>query len=262
MAASAAAAGMRAIMLKCHHESTVSRAYLLDDVYPDLSVFGGIVLNSHVGGINPAAVEAALRGGGKEVWMPTVDAAYHARMHGGRTGGYDAQSSGESRGESKGISVLREGKLTDAAWQVLELIAEFDAILGTTHLSFDEILALVTGARERGVKRILITHPFFKVPGLDLSVLERLVKLGAYAEFGFCTISPMWAYATIDDTKAAIDALGASRCVLISDAGQRHNPTPVESLRVFAQCLYEKGISERDIERMIVSNPASLLGLD
>ena len=262
MTESAATAGMKAIMLKCHHESTVSRAYLLNDRYPDLSVFGGIVLNSHVGGINPAAVEAALRGGGKEVWMPTIDAAYHARMHGGRTGGYDVQSSGESRGESRGISVLREGKLTDAAWQVLELIAEFDAILGTTHLSFDEILALVRGARERGVKKILITHPFFKVPGLQLGALEELVKLGAYAEFGYCTVSPMWAYATIEMVKAAIDSLGVSRCVLISDAGQRHNPMPVESLRVFAQCLHEKGISARDIERMTVTNPASLLGLD
>ena len=63
--AAAAAAGMRGVMLKCHHESSVSRAYLVNAEFPDIDVFGGIVLNSYVGGINPAAVEAALRLGGK-----------------------------------------------------------------------------------------------------------------------------------------------------------------------------------------------------
>ncbi len=259
MVESAAAAGMRAIMLKCHHESTVSRAYLLNGLCPGVSVFGGIVLNSYVGGINPAAVEAALRNGGKEVWMPTMDAAYHALMHGGRTGAYDVQTSGKSG--DKGISVLHDGRLTEETWQVLDLIARYDTILGTAHLSFGEILALVKGARERGVQKILITHPFFKVPGLNLEALQELVKLGAFAEFGYCTVSPMWAYATIDKVKAAIDALGPAHCVLISDAGQRHNPMPVESLRVFAQCLHERGLAEESIYQMIVTNPATLLAL-
>ena len=86
-------AGLKALMLKCHHESTVSRAYLIQRVVPGIRVFGGVVLNSYVGGINPAAVEAALRLGGKEVWMPTIDVGYHAEVHGG-TGGYDAQKGG------------------------------------------------------------------------------------------------------------------------------------------------------------------------
>ena len=73
-------AGLKAILLKCHHENTVSRAYLVQRVIPGIRVFGGIVLNYYVGGINPAAVEASLRLGGKEVWMPTVDAGYHATI--------------------------------------------------------------------------------------------------------------------------------------------------------------------------------------
>jgi len=261
VAESAAAAGMRAIMLKCHHESTVSRAYLLNRLCLGVSVFGGIVLNSYVGGINPAAVEAALRNGGKEVWMPTVDAAYHAQMHGGRTGSYDVQTSGDHPEGTRGLSVLQDGKLSEQTWQVLDLIARYGAILGTTHQSFGEILALVKGARERGVEKILITHPFFKVPGLSLIQLEELVGLGALAEFGYCTVSPMWAYATIEQVEAAIERLGPAHCVLISDAGQRHNPMPAESLRVFAQCLYEKGLSEQSIYQMIVANPAELLDL-
>src|SRR5258708_27557703 len=91
-------AGMKAILLKWHHENTVSRAYLVQRVIPGIRVFGGVVLNYYVGGINAAAVEAALRLGGKEVWMPTVDAGFHAQVHGG-TGGYDAQARGPARAQ-------------------------------------------------------------------------------------------------------------------------------------------------------------------
>ena len=95
-------AGLKALMLKCHHESTVSRAYLIQRIVPGIRVFGGVVLNSYVGGINPAAVEAALRLGGKEVWMPTIDAGYHAEVHGG-TGGYAvARASGSSTARRRG----------------------------------------------------------------------------------------------------------------------------------------------------------------
>ena len=83
-AQAAAEAGMTAILLKSHHESTVSRAYLIQKEFPNLKVFGGVVLNQFVGGINPAAAEVSLRLGAKEVWMPTIDAAHHIDVHGAR----------------------------------------------------------------------------------------------------------------------------------------------------------------------------------
>lgn len=257
----AAAAGLSAVLIKCHHESTVSRAYLLSSEFPEVQVFGGIVLNHYVGGINPAAVEAALRLGGKEVWMPTVDAAYHAQVHGG-TGRYDVQETGSPQGEAKpGVTVLQDGRLTGATIEVLELIAKYDAILGTCHLSPPEIEALIKEAHRRGVRKILLTHPYFKVPNVDLDFIAAMVKLGAKAEFGYCTVSPMWGYATPRKIAQSIKALGAENCVLMSDAGQRHNPRPVEALRVFAQILLELGITEQELQTMLVHNPRQLLGL-
>ena len=70
--------GMRGIVLKEHHTETASWAYLVSQIVPGVEVFGGIVLNKAVGGINPVAVEAMAlsRGGrGRVVYMPTVDAA-------------------------------------------------------------------------------------------------------------------------------------------------------------------------------------------
>ena len=256
----ALAAGMKAIVLKCHHENTVSRAYLMQRVFPDIRIYGGIVLNYYVGGINPAAVEASLRLGGKEVWMPTVDAGYHAEVH-GSTGGYDSQQGGRSQAE--GIWVAdEEGRLRPEVKEVLTLVAEHDAILGTCHLSPREIVALVKEARDVGVQKIVVTHPYFRVPNFDLDTLEEVARMGAMPEFGYCTVSPAWNYAAVEKIVASIDRIGASRCLLVSDTGQRHNPLPSEALRIFAQTVFEKGITLSDVERMISKNPADLLEVD
>src|SRR5687767_7121390 len=70
----ARAAGMRGILLKSHVFSTAERAWLLRKLYPDFLTFGGITLNHSVGGLNPKAVEAALKLGAVQVWMPTLSA--------------------------------------------------------------------------------------------------------------------------------------------------------------------------------------------
>lgn len=253
-------AGMRAIVLKCHHENTVSRAYLVQRVVPGIRVYGGIVLNYYVGGLNPAAVEASLRLGGKEVWMPTVDAGYHAEVHGG-TGGYDSQQGGRS--QAQGIWVAdREGKLRPEVKEILELIAEHRAILGTCHLAPREIVALVREARSVGVEKIVITHPYFRVPDIDLGTLEEVANMGAMPEFGYCTVSPAWQYTAADKIVESVERIGASRCLLVSDTGQRHNPLPSEALRIFAQTVFEKGIPLEQVTRMITQNPLDLLEVE
>jgi hypothetical protein len=253
--------GLRAISLKCHSERTTSRAYLTQQLVPGIQVVGGIVLNRAVGGINPAAVEAALQLGARHVWMPTVDAANHARTF-GSTGAYDKQASTVAKAEDAGIEVFDgDSKPIPGLLEVLELIASYRAILSTCHLSVREIELLVAAARERGVEKIMITHPFFKVPNLDLETLKRLVAQGAYAEFGYCTVSPMWNHAPLTRVVEAINEVGPEHSILMSDGGQRHNPMPAECLRVFAQSVYESGVSEGAVMKMIKDNPLELLEL-
>jgi hypothetical protein len=259
--AHAAEAGLRAIVLKCHSERTTSRAYLTNQLVPGIKVLGGIVLNRAVGGINPAAVESALQFDAKQVWMPTVDAANHAATF-GSTGAYDKQRSTVARADDTGIRVLDEaGALIPEVYEVLDLIAEHNVILGTCHLSREEIHTLVPAAFKRGVQKVLITHPYFKVPGFDIEDVKTLVGLGAYAEFGYCTVSPMWGHAPLTRVVETIKAIGPERSVLMSDTGQRHNPMPAESLRVFAQSVFESGIDEDSIDTMIKRNPYDLLDL-
>src|SRR6186997_2600982 len=65
LAREAARAGFGAILIKSHQNSTVERAYLVAKVVPGIRVFGGLVLNETVGGLNPAAVRLALALGAK-----------------------------------------------------------------------------------------------------------------------------------------------------------------------------------------------------
>jgi hypothetical protein len=248
------------LLFKCHHESTVSRAAALQDAFPGMHLFGGIVLNRHVGGINPRAVEAALELGAKAVWLPTVDAAHHAVVH-GKTGGYGVQSTSSQLDSSMGISAVREGRITPETRAVFELIAKHNAYLGTSHTSYAELRVIIPAAFEQGIKKVSLTHPFYKTPGLTLEQIQEFVGMGAIAEFGYCSVSPMWATATLGQVAEAIKTLGPENCVLMSDAGQRHNPIPPEALRIYAQSLFELGIGEEEIRTMICHNPARLVGL-
>src|SRR5260370_821673 len=56
--------------------------------------------------------------------------------------------------------------------------------------------------------------------------------------------------------------IGASRCLLVSDTGQRHNPLPSEALRIFAQTVFEKGVRMDQVMRMISDSPMQLLDVD
>ena len=251
--------GFGAVMIKSHYEPSASRAAYAERMFPGIRVFGGIVLNHAVGGVNPAAVEAALKLGAREVWMPTVDAALPR--------GDARRDRLLRRPAERGVDPARHlgrrrARRTDAAdaSRSSTSIAEHDAILGTCHLSPSEIRTLIAEARRRGVQKIAVTHPFFKVPNLTLDELRELSSMGAYAEFGYCTISPMWAYASPKRIAEAVQAIGASHCLLVSDTGQRHNPMPAEALRIFAQCVHESGVSEDDIAHVDPHEPGGAAG--
>ena len=57
-------AGMAGIMLKSHYESTIARAILANIHCASCTkAYGGLVLNWPVGGLNPYAVENAMKRG-------------------------------------------------------------------------------------------------------------------------------------------------------------------------------------------------------
>ncbi|MGO2111508.1 MAG: DUF6282 family protein, partial [Pseudoclavibacter sp.] len=79
----AARINMRAILIKSHHHNTVMDLLAMEAQLRDIpvKVFGGVTLNSEVGGVNPSAVALAIKMGGRAVWGPTVSAEQHVRAH-------------------------------------------------------------------------------------------------------------------------------------------------------------------------------------
>ena len=74
--------GYRAMLIKSHQSPNADRAQDVRKVVPGIEVFGGIVLNWPVGGLNPDAVAATIGFGGKEIWMPNFSSANHQRFYG------------------------------------------------------------------------------------------------------------------------------------------------------------------------------------
>jgi len=268
----AAQAGMRGILFKAHHTATYDRAYFVNAELKrrteetgepaTFEAFGSITLNHYVGGLNPRAVSAALRQGCKAVFMPSMDAAYHARVFGG-IGGYGIPSMTTSEaGAPSGLSVLDQaGQLTPEITEIVELIARHQALLGTSHLSPEEQLALADYAAPRGAV-VVVSHAFF-LPGVDLAFCQKIAEKGAFIELAATVAFPMSIYQaggmTLKQALELVHSIGADRCIVSTDAGQPFNPWPDEALRIFAQLLHEVGVNELDLHRMMAANPRRLL---
>ncbi|MFI6827862.1 DUF6282 family protein [Kribbella sp. NPDC050241] len=251
-------AGMAGMAVKAHLESTSSRAYHTNKAVPGFRYIGGVCLNYPVGGINPAAVDACLRLGGRVVWMPSGHSRFHAEVTGalGNWGYSDMDIYNPA--DAAGISVLdADGELTPATREVVALVHEHDALLATSHLSPQEILALAAYCRPLGVK-LIVTHIRW-TPEYDLELARRACELGAVIEITCSTVGGYTNRFPIDEVVATIDELTPQQLVIASDAGGVRHPRPHEALRVLASNLWERGVSEAALTTMLKENPARLI---
>ena len=240
-------AGMRAIVLKCHEYPTAPVAYIVSQAVPDIIVLGSITLNREVGGLNPSALETSAKLGAKIAWMPTRSSTYKL----------------ENGSPKEGISILDgNGKLLPVVEEILDIIKSYQMVLATGHLPVAEAFVLVDEARRKGLSQIVVTHPIGLKGGTYFSLEEqcRMAEKGAFIEHCFGTtlhwkLDPM---AIVE----AIRAAGAEHCILSTDLGQAFNPTPAEGMRMMIAYMLRCGLSEKDIEIMVKTNPAKLLGLD
>ncbi|MGH7265123.1 MAG: DUF6282 family protein [Candidatus Rokuibacteriota bacterium] len=261
LAEQARAAGMRAVLYKAHEQDTTGRAALVRRAVPGIFAFGGVVLNHAVGGLNPVAVDASIKLGARMVWMPTMSSRHHIAFYGGSHFGHGMRGTTPRGGA--GLSVLDDdGALHGEVQEILALIGEAGVCLSTGHLSLPEIRVLVPAARKAGVHRVLVTHPDLKLSAIAVEDQKALADEGAIMEKDVNTLGPPWHSITLDAMVKSIREVGPSRCVLATDYGQLHSPSPVDGLRVFVQLCLEQGIGEADVRTMVATNPGRLLGLD
>jgi hypothetical protein len=263
-AQAAEAIGMRAIVVKSHHHSTVTDVLALGRDLNGLpvKVFGGIALNSAVGGLNPHAVDLALQLGGRIVWFPTIGSPQHIAHHAAHPDLKFPKLAVHVR-EERPVDVLDEnGELRPEVHDIIGLIKEHDAILASGHMAPDRILAVFEAAHAAGVTRLLVNHPNFVVEATHEQG-KRFVELGAVIEHSLCMYDDRSSFYNwdIDVLLGWIGAVGADRSTLGSDLGQMKNPLPSEAFtKIVGQLLYA-GLGEADVEAMVRRNPARLLDL-
>src|SRR4051812_22237742 len=75
--------GLRAMVAKSHHHNTQMDILAMKDRFAGVAAqaYGGIALNSTIGGLNVHAVRMCLRMGGKVVWFPTISSGRHIDCH-------------------------------------------------------------------------------------------------------------------------------------------------------------------------------------
>lgn len=252
--------GMRGIVLKNHVVPTADRAAIVMQQVPGIEVWGGVVLNRSVGGINPAAVEWMHRmsgGRGKVVWLPTFDSDKHVKTLVDRNG--------------SGLVVAPGGKVTPEMEEILKIIARENLILATGHIHAEEVLAVTRRAKELGVKNMLVTHGLTNIPGLTLAQAKEAVANGALIEI--CYLQFMtgpnaqydwmkhWEQVGTDKVVEAVKQLGADSIVLSTDLGQQGMMSPPDGIENAIGALRKAGVSQEDIDKMMKRNPARLLGL-
>jgi hypothetical protein len=226
-----------------------------------VKLFSGIALNNASGGINPHAVDHAVKIGAKIVWMPTLSAANHIE-----------QITGQGKTFPKTAKKMLDpiplratdanGKVSDATKQVLDLIAEADVILAGGHLDAAEMIKVFEEAKRRGVNRMLVNHPTYMIGCTDEDI-RTLVSLGAHIEHSIC----MWVEGnskkfTPQQMVHLIEVAGVDGTILSSDLGLVGSPKPVEGFRQMVRLLLDQQVPKADIRKLISTNAAQLLGLE
>jgi hypothetical protein len=151
------------------------------------------------------------------------------------------------------------GKLKAEVRAVLKAIKDCGAVLATGHLSWREARLLVQVAvSDLGIEKIIITHPIYQAIGMPVDEQRVLAKLGAKIEH-------CYSMHTIDrigmaEIAGQIKAVGAVNCFLSSDVGQKFSVPPDQALFEFAKGLQQEGISDEELQVMLVDNPQWLIG--
>lgn len=243
------ALGLAGVVLKSHAYPTGPLATILQKTAERVRVFGGICCDVEVGGLNPAAVEVALRTGAKVVWMPTFSSVVDRRKLGL---------------PGPGLPVVGEdGRLVPAAAEIIRLVREHEGIVATGHVDLPELFAVVDEARAIGA-HVVMTHALETQVGADhdLGHVVAVAERGAVIEFTYLTCMPGGFAATKSPRAiaAAMARVGPERAIMSTDFGQAQSPHPAVGMRLFIDEMLRAGVPADAIDRMARRNPARLLG--
>jgi hypothetical protein len=280
-------AGMRGIVYMDVFNMSVGTSWIVNQVVEGFTTYGGIILNTVYGGMNPRAVKSAVYYGSGARF---VSFGAHSTYY---------QAYKEGRYEDGKWIILREkypkfveeelnrciripqGKPGLELAEILEIIAANPQIyLVTGHVSNEEAFRLIELSKEFGIKKVVVSG--YVISNMSDVDIEKVVASGAYVEkslagFTHTMTIPKTHYYVEEEYRgmnketintgiagvaAQISKFGPENFIINTDFGVYTLPTPVEGMREFIACLLDMGLSEEDIRTVSSTNPGRLLGLN
>lgn len=243
--------GMRGVLLKAHFNTTTARAAMAQEAVGGIEGYGGTTLNKQLGGLNPALVESELKMGAKEIWLPTQSAANDIWFH--------------KRSPKHLVPITDdEGAFLPDLHEILEMIAQKDVILGTGHISAIECEKVFALAKEKGVKKIIMTHPEAPRINMPFDMQKRLARQGAMFEwccFNMTTLTEGRGKVPPEKFAQNIRNVGVEASIMATDMGQTENVEAPLGLRCYIETMLALGFTPQEIQTMVRDNPVKMLGL-
>ena len=282
-------AGMQAIVLMDVFQMSNGVAWIVNRAVPDFRVYGGLILNTACGGLNPRAVKTAIGygDGAKFVSFGAHSTFFQASREGRIVDGeftplMDLYPDFKREEVDRAIRIPVEGPIGRDLEEILRLISDNPHVfMNTGHVSADEAIRLVDLAHEYGIKNVLVATAVTQIASTEQ--LQYMAGKGAFIEYTLGAYSHTTSipkthyyleleYAADEETgevsgslrKAAeqIQELGADHCIIATDFGGYTLPDPVEGLREFIASLLDLGIPADEVRKLAKSNPEKLLGLN
>jgi hypothetical protein len=283
-------AGMRAIVYMDVFSFTVGTSWIVNQVVDDFVTYGGIILNTVYGGMNPRAVKTAVYYGSGARYVSF--GAHSTYFQAYREGRYEdgkwillREKYPEFVEEELSRCIrIPEGKPSKELTEILQIIADNPHIyLVTGHVSNDEALRLIDLSKEFGIKKVLVSNAV--VENMSEAEIEKAIEGGAYLErclaaHTHTTPIPKTHYYVEEKYRAMDEGLqgttsggvagvaeqikkfGADHFVIGTDFGVYTLPKPVEGMREFIACLMDCGLSDDEIRKVSSINPGKLLDLN
>ncbi|MBT3285064.1 hypothetical protein HN807_11470 [Candidatus Bathyarchaeota archaeon] len=282
--------GMQSIVYMDVFEMSNGTAWLVNREVPDFKVYGGLILNTVYGGMNPRAVKTALSygDGAKYISFGAHSTYYQAAREGRAVDGKFVPLSEiypkfKTEELDRCIRIPINEAPGDDLDEILKLIAANPHVyMITGHVSAEEGVRLVDLAEEYGIKKTVVSSAVTKIASTDQ--LQHMTDKGAFIEYTLAAYTHTTTipkthyyvereYASIDEGMSGADEggikhvaeqiqeLGAKHCIICTDFGVYTLPAPVEGFREFIACLLDMGLPHEDIRAMSKTNPETILGL-
>jgi hypothetical protein len=286
----AKSAGMRAIVFYDQFGCSSGTAWMVSRQIAGIDIFGGLILSSCQGGLNPRAVKTALYyGSGAKFVSFGTHSTYNLASKEGRIIDGEAIPFKDIYPKfveeelSRAIRIPLNDPLPPEYEEVFELLADHPNIcLNTGHVSSEEVMRILDLAERYGIRNVLIAH--VARLGLTLDQQKEAAKRGALLEGALID----WMYPHYPRTHYYIEReymdeiysdaanwggglaqwaktirdIGPEYFVLGTDYGIRAASPSVEGMRTMISSLLDMEFTPEEIRVMTGKNPAKMLGLE